>query len=97
MKKYEDLINKYKIKVINNGEALGFYDGKPSPADIIFIKANKQEITSFMQQKERKTQEEQAEKEASEIRVFTSGWESHEIYIDTRKDVIIFWSQIEPI
>ena len=89
MKKFEDLINKYKIKVIkNNGEkALGFYNGKPNATDVVFIKANKQEIIAFIQETERKIKQELAEKEASEIKVITSGWESHEIYIDTRKNI----------
>ena len=89
MKKYEDLINKYSIKVINKGEALGFYNGKPTQSDILFLKANKKEITAFIQYTERKIKQEQEEKEANEIKVITSGWENHEIYIDTRKNINI--------
>ena len=59
----------------------------PGADNMEWIKANKEEIIEFIKKTEDDYHNARAEDKAAKIGFYTTGWESHEVYIDTREDI----------
>ena len=83
--KLKELITKYNIRLRGSNDLA--LNKKPNDTDLQFIKDNKDNFVTYIQNAEIQKEKEEKEKEENEIRILTSGWESHVIFIDLRQDV----------
>ena len=89
MTRIQELIQEGKIEIAHNDgvEGLRIYNMDFAKQNIEEIKASKPEIMEYLKIEKAKEEEERIATEKATITFLVPGWESHEVSVNTRKDI----------